>query len=425
MLLTRAASLRRERLFFMTLLDRVAARAPRAEREAVDRVASAPAVPSRLRYLLLPLCVALTLVLGAFKLSHQREHPPQWARNDANSYAGYVAIDGYARRAETLRDVVRSGGSVDALLDVFRADHHANVVVTPVLVAFVSLAPGLDGAIVPAFALVAFVALLVSALAVLGIARELETGFSSRDRGREQVAWIAVVLFLSHVLVARTALQLQLDGVHAALVALATLVSLRASRTQRFAGAGVLLALIHTLGLLNKYAYLPALAIPLVVEVVAGSRNLGRALVLALACAAPAILALGFWVRTVAGPEGTVGDFQHLASVWTLDGKQVLHFAIEMLLLLQIWPLVLWMSRGERSAKERAMVACLVLLVVSVCVFRLPAVPRLYLPAVAPLAALAAAFVARRWDLARVRRGFYALVALNYAAAVAGVFVGG
>ncbi len=378
-------------------------------------------MPSRVRFLLLPLVVALTLVLGVFKLVHQREHPPEWARNEANSYAGYVAIDGYGKRAETLRDVLRSGEGVDALVDVFRVEHHANVVVTPLAVAVVALA---TGDVVPAFVLVAALALLVTALAVIGVSREIALGFNSRDRGREQVVWVTAVLFLSHVLVVRTAVQLELDGVHTALVALATLVSLRCTRTQKYGSGAVLLALIHTAGLLNKYAYLPALAIPAVVDVVCGSRHPGRALLFAFFSAAPAIFVLGLWVRMVAGTTGTVGDFQHLASVWQLDWKQLAHFALEMLLLLQAWPVLWWFARDEQSLRERALLACLALWLLSVWVFRLPAVPRLYLPSAVLLAAAAGAFVARRWDVPRVRTAFYALVALNYLAAIAGLFVG-
>lgn len=378
-------------------------------------------MPSRVRFLLLPLVVALTLVLGVFKLVHQREHPPEWARNEANSYAGYVAIDGYGKRAQTLRDVLRSGEGVGALVDVFRVEHHANVVVTPLAVAVVSLA---TGDVVPAFVLVAALALLVTTLAAVGISREIALGFHSRDRGREQVVWITAVLFLSHVLVVRTAVQLELDGVHTALVALATLVSLRSTRTQRYGSGAVLLALIHAAGLLNKYAYLPALAIPAVVDVVCGSRHPGRALLFAFFSAAPAIFVLGFWVHTVAGSTGTVGDFQHLASVWRLDWKQLAHFALEMLLLLQAWPVLWWLARDEQSPRERAMLACLALWLLSVWVFRLPAVPRLYLPCTVLLAAAAGAFIARRWDVPRVRTAFYALVALNYVAAIAGLFVG-
>jgi hypothetical protein len=378
-------------------------------------------VPSRVRYVLLPLVVALTLALGFAKLVRQREHPPDWARNESNSYAGYVAIDGYAQRAETLRDALRSGEGPAALIDVFRVEHHANVIVTPLCVAVLAL---LTGDVIPAFVLVAALALLVTALATVGIAREVARAFSARDRGSEEVVWITAVLCVSHVLVARTAVQLQLDGVHTALVALATLVSLRTARTQRFVGGALLLGLIHTAGLLNKYAYLPALAIPALVEFACGSRNPGRALVLALSAAAPAMFVLGLWVRTVAGSSGPVGDFEHLAGTWNFGGRQLGEFALEMVLLLQAWPVLLWLARGERSARETALVACLVLWLVSVWVFRLPAVPRLYLPAVVPLVALAGAFVARRWDLARVRRAFYALVALNYAAAIAGVLAG-
>ena len=99
----------------------------------------------------------------------------------------------------------------------------------------------------------------------------------------------------------------------------------------------------------------------------------------------PLALALAF--QRALFPETSAGDdLAHLAASWRLDARDLRDFALEMALLFQLWPSLL--LRGRFARAERVVAAALVLYLASVWGFGLPAVPRLYLPALGFLVAL-------------------------------------
>jgi hypothetical protein len=117
-------------------------------------------------------------------------------------------------------------------------------------------------------------------------------------------------------------------------------------------------------------------------------------------------------------------DFEHFWASWRLGADELKHFGIEMLLLLQFWPILALVSvnRGGRFAK--AALASALLIFLSTVSFRLPAVPRLYLPVLAILAsAVSPAFLS--WPRHTKKYGIITVAIVcsaNIAAMIAGTF---
>src|SRR5262249_26810271 len=151
------------------------------------------------------------------------------------------------------------------------------------------------------------------------------------------------ILVGAHCLSARTAGQLHLDSACAAVVAAALLASdawAQRPSTRRWLGLAALL----TLGLFTKFSCLPILALPAVAAW--GRREPGTRpwprLVAALALAVVPLLAIGaFLARVHALHVGGI-DLAHLRESWELRSDQLLAFALEMALLVQLFPLVAW-----------------------------------------------------------------------------------
>jgi len=266
------------------------------------------------------------------------------------------------------------------------------------------------------------VALIVQALLVVSLARsslERPTREPPTSPTHEGTPWIVGCLFLGHCLTMRTSGQLLLDPFCGALVLGAAAASLRL--VEGFRGAwAALLFLIQVLGAFTKVSYLPALAIPALVLKVKGA-SWPRALSAGVVHGAVPLALVLVFIALVPGRESAGRDFAHLANAWRLSPQELRHFAIEMALLFQVWPLVLFVRRRQLLS-GRALLACAALVLASTWAFKLPAVPRLYLPVLGLGLAGAAGAVDGWLGARRARVGLVVLIAANYAVAIWGTF---
>jgi hypothetical protein len=379
----------------------------RASPEAPAPLAG-PAVPRpRVARALALAFLAAALLLGATKLELQRRSPPAWAAPPIHRFKGWVAIDGLAARAAWLRAELAPGAAAQTP----RPDValHATAWLVPLAVALASF---VTGSIPLAFALLSGLASALQVLLVGRLARRLDPG------RRAEVGWLAALAAAGHCLTMRTAAQLTLDPFCAAWTTAHLLVSLRWAERRRATDLAALV-LLATSGLFLKSSFLPALAFPLLCALLHGERAPLRLLGLgALTALVPLALALLFQAFLLPH-TGAADDLAHFARAWRLDPRQLRQFALEMALLFQLYPALLLRSRlvpGERPAAT-----ALGLFLASVWAFGLPAVPRLYLPALGFLVALCVPRLVAALGLRHARHVLAGAGLVNLALAVAGL----
>ena len=339
------------------------------------------ALVARARTLLVAACVLVSLGLGVAKVFAQRAHRPHYL-HDAHVYEGWPSIDGHSLKAAHIRTWMRGGDPGAAELREFLSDEgHPSSLVVQSAVAALSL---FVGSIPVTFLLLSSLAFCLQILLVVRLAR-----LCAPD-APPWVPTVAGVLAAGHVLSVRTAAQLHLDpfcALVATAVLVATLEQAREPRRGRAVGIAVLLAL----GLFTKISLLPLLAVPpLVLAARAPGRRLATLVRGGLAFSLPPLLVWGaaLWLLTGGGPTTT--EPGHLLETWELDARHLRNFGVEMVLLLQAFPLLLLLGRREQGPDERAVGLVLIVILAATWAFRLPPIPRLYLPAVGLLAVLGA-----------------------------------
>ncbi len=118
-------------------------------------------------------------------------------------------------------------------------------------------------------------------------------------------------------------------------------------------------------------------------------------------------------------------DIRHLLRSWTLRRDQVMHFVVEMLLLFQLFPLVLALPRSVLAQPLTRLTALVMLaLLAATWFFRLPAVPRLYLPVLVLITPLAAIGLRRLLEPRLRTRVLCAYLGMNYGICVVALFAG-
>ena len=337
---------------------------------------------------LLALCVLLTLAMGAIKVFAQKASPPDYALNPSNSYEGWVSIDGHSHRAARIHAWLRGAdGGGSALLDHLRHDRHPSSLAVPVLVAGGAL---FTGSIPASFLLLSLAAVVLQLLLVGRIAARLAPGAGGG------VPLLAALLAAGHCLTIRTAGQLQLDPFAAVLASAVALLCIARARKPRAGSAGLLL-LVQVLGVFTKTSHMPLLAAPalsgFLMLSLSGSPWRER-----LRCAAldllryallPALLYVG-WLGWLSGAGSISKEVDQLTGYFALRPRELLGFAVEMALLFQAFPLLLWLRRRVLSRADLCVLAALACTLIGTWIFKLPAVPRYYLPALGFLAAASA-----------------------------------
>ncbi|MFQ5507153.1 MAG: hypothetical protein ACE5F1_20475, partial [Planctomycetota bacterium] len=190
---------------------------------------------------------------------------------------------------------------------------------------------------------------------------------------------------------------------------------------------GARIVALQVLGLFLKISYLPMLAVPALATIVAGRfsgpapRKDRRAL---RAICLFGLLPLLPWISFLSLGPGS-GSFlrepTHLLASWNLRGHQLANFAFEMLLLFQVLPLFLLVRRGVGPRIQKTVVVALACMLLATWAFKLPPIPRLYLPVLGFLVALAAPAIQHTLEGARLRAFVGAYLVLNYAAAIYGI----
>lgn len=355
---------------------------------------------------LLLACLVLTGVCGVLKLEFQKAKPPRFAQS-GQIFDGYVSIDWYCHRAEQLR--LRLLGETRFELDVLlelRDTLHPSAWLVPAAVALLAL---VTQSVPVAFAILSLLAMALAAWLVLRLVRACG--------GDRATAWLAGAAYASHISTIRASAQFYLDPFITVCVCLTLLLSLELARGASGRGRWIALYVVQALGLFVKSSYLPMLAVPALVRfLLGGERRVGAALRDGLVFGvAPLVPVLVFLAVVYGGLGSGAEDMRHLHSTWRLDAAQLQSFGREMLLLFQWLPIACLGMRVWRDGSSRALLAVLGLLLGSVWAFGLPAIGRLYLPAVAVLVAVSYAALARgAW-----RRQVFSITlvhaALNYA----------
>ncbi len=387
-------------------------RAAHALSSAASTTPSLVAPQRGLRFLLL-CCLCLALALGAAKLLIQREHPPEFTRFPANVLHGWVAIDGYGQRAELLRDwIAAEPGSGEALRAALRNPLHPTSWLVPALVALVSFA---TRSVPLAFALLSWAALAAHAWLAVAVARRLAPGASA------SVPWIAGCLVAAHCLCLRTAAQLMLDPFAAACAAACLVLALDWTAHGGTARALGLHA-VQAAGLFVKDSYVPWLAAPALIALCAAGLRARRTWsALGLMGVLP-LLWPALFLAWHAGLAAALHDLRYTHSDLGMDRRQLAHFGVEMALLLQVFPLAIWAGRRGSSRAELGVGLALLVVLATTWAQRLPPIPRVYLPCVAPLVVLAVVASERVLrDRAR-RRWLAALLLGNVGVAAAGLW---
>lgn len=359
----------------------------------------------------------LTLGFGIAKVQMLRAYPPDYAKNGFNSYEGFVSGDGFSHRSALVRDWLLGDDEGATELRAYLSDGgHPNSILVPTLVGATAI---LTKSIPWTFVGWSCLASVAQALLIVSIARSLLPGSREREGPRSAAPWVLGSVFLGHCLAIRTAGQLHLDPFCS--VAMLATVALSLRLAQRRNGAtGAVLFLVQCLGLFTKASYLPALAIPFVIMKLKGQSWLRCFVAMLVFGVFPLAVMLTF-VEFVPGRDTAGRDFGQFLAAWHLSPRELRHFAVEMLLLFQFWPIVL-IARRRRVGSGTPILMCALLVLVSTWVFKLPAVPRLYLPVLGLGLAGCAGVVS---DLLHHRFAFPAFVAVllaNYGVAVWGTF---
>ena len=372
------------------------------------------------------LCVVLTSGYGVAKLFLQRAHRPDFARTRANQYEGFVALDDYATRAALIRGWLVGEGGLDPVFEKAKSGFHPASLLIPAAVAVVSL---VLPSIPLSFALLSLAALITTAWLAGRVARRLDTddppdGTGATGApgasGRAATGWIAATLVVGHCLAMRTAAQLHMDP-FCNLWAVCVVACCLMDRARRSLPVRLVLFAFLATGPLVKISLLPLLAVPALVRLWDDGwrRPQGAVRDGLLFGLAP----LGLWIGVLWGMDGLhllFDDMHDQATQFGFDLAYAKNFAVEMALLFQIFPLLL-VLRGPEPGKELPVWLALGIILLATWGFRLPAIPRLYLPVMSMLAILAAP----RWRARLGPRWGGRLLALylvgNYAVAVLGL----
>jgi hypothetical protein len=135
-------------------------------------------------------------------------------------------------------------------------------------------------------------------------------------------------------------------------------------------------------GLFTKVSYLPLLAVPALVVVVR-EKNYRLAVRAGVLFALLPLLPVALYLSVVPGASSASRDFEHFINAWRLSLSELQHFSIEMVLLFQFWPVLMYLAWQRRDGMTRAILLSAGVVVLSTWAFKLPAVPRLYLPSLA------------------------------------------
>lgn len=367
----------------------------------------------------LPICCLLTIGLGLVKDLLQKSHPPSWVANKPwELYDGFVSIDGHAAMARGVRDWFAGtdpGG--ERVRAMFAGEMHPSAVVVPALVAALDL---VVRSIPVSFILLSSLAVLLNAILAGMVVRELDPDCTP------ELPWLASLIVIAHCLTIRTSGQLLLDPFCALFATGAMLLATRWIRIGGAATAGFLI-IIQICGIFTKISYAPMLMVPPVaVFFLERESRLGRT---ALAATMFTIVPAAAWAIFVEWLTGSIRSSDreagHLLNSWHFNAGELIHLAVEMLLLFQGFAAVLlFRARRELGVAKIAGIT-LFFVLVSTWSFHLPAVPRLYLPAVVPLAVLCILAARDAWAGARATHFVAGYLIVNYLIAVAGLFVGG
>jgi hypothetical protein len=365
---------------------------------------------------LLGLAFAFTAAVGIAKVLWQRTHPPAWATlAPGHRFEDFLSIDGYSHRIAVIADWLASPGEKWPVLRAYlAADQHQTTMTVPTLAAMVSR---LTGSIPWSFVAVN---LALCALSI-ALAMRLAAACCAPDTPaplRSRIALQTGLVLALHCLTARTAALLIVDqGV--VLAAVGTLLALcrwletRSLRAMALASAGL------TFGLFSKVNFLPFLAAPTIAAWLARDHRGQRLVVAAVATAVPVLLAIG-WTQLVAGQHPLPHDVRHLLTTTKVTSSSALRFALEMVLLVQIAILLRPQPSAVASSRGAKLVATTAgLYLLATAGFKLPTIPRLYLPFL---------FLMAPWLLAR-RGGdlpswaILMFLIVNPLIAIAGVFL--
>lgn len=361
------------------------------------------ATRSRGRWIALA-ALSFAVCLGAARLLQQRAHPPDWAVGE-HLFDGFLAIDGHAHRAQAFRDwLTGNDPGAHALHAFFARDNHTTTVAVPLLTAVVSLV----GLSIPWSYFAVVVLLFLGSVHLAGrLAAELADGPPSRAAP----GLVAIYLAL-HVTTARTLGQLELDQGLGFAAAGAALAGLRWARTGNPAQLAVATGFL-LFGVFTKSSALPLAALPPLLAL-AADRPLAsrlRAVVLAVLPGLVAFALAWAWSWGVAG----AGPFERDSAQQMATRLRPGEFAVEVLLLAQAAPVLMWWARPWPRA-GRWLAAGAVVVFASVAVFRLPSTARLYVPTLVLGVPL---FVGCAPRLAADRRVLAAFVCVDLALATA------
>lgn len=319
------------------------------------------------------LCACLTIVFGVAKVQMLRKYPPEYAQKVGNSYEGFVSGDNYSLRAAYIKEWLQGDDPGGKRLRKFLSkDAHPNSILVPSLVGATAI---LTKSIPWTFVAWASLALLIQALLVVHVAR-----FSlgpEIDPDSAVSPWGLGALFLGHCLAMRTASQLHLDPFCGALMLGTVAISLRLT-TNSSKTTPLALFLVQMMGAFTKASFLPALAMPAII-VGWRQRSWSRFFIAAFVYGVIPMALMLLFVELVPGRKSVGRDFGRFLEAWQLSPKELLHFAVEMVLLFQFWPIVLFVRR-QRLGGGALVLACALLVLLATWAFNLPAVPRLYLP---------------------------------------------
>lgn len=362
-------------------------------------------------------CALLTVCFGIAKVQMLRAYPPGYAQNGFNSYEGFVSGDGFSYRSELIRDWLVGDDRGGEKLQAYLAEGgHPNSILVSTLVGATSI---VTQSIPWTFVGWSSLALIIQALLVVSIARSLRDAHEKQSSPRSATHWVMGSLFLGHCLAIRTAGQLHIDPFCGAAMLGAAALSLRITDHFRWStGAG--LFLVQVLGVFTKASYLPALAIPALVLKLRGGSWSRSCLATGIFGLLPLAIMLSF-VELVPGGDTAGRDFGQFLNAWHLSSQELQHFAVEMLLLFQFWPILLIGCRRHLGGGI-PILTCALLILISTWIFKLPAVPRLYLPVLGLGLAGASHATSRLVEHRLALPALLAVLLANYGVAVFGTF---
>lgn len=374
----------------------------------------------RPRSLAILFVVATLFTLGAAlaKLELQRTHKAAWM-NANHEYQGFFSIDGYAHKAERIQRTLNgSTPGLGELAGDLGRDLHPTALAPLVLVALLAQ---LMGSIPWAFALLSAAAWLGLLAVARALARHAASEQDTDPTRLSEAGLVAAILVAGHMLSARTAGQLYMDG-FCALVAALALWQLGPWLARQTTGRSAALVSTLTLGLFTKVSCLPLLAlVPLACLLAPAPAFPRRRLLSGLAVAA---LPLVPWTLAMLAMPGSdaLSESRHLWHSWGLDREHLVNFGRQMLLLLQFFPVLLLLRpRRPASWSARLAGALVVLLLLSTWAFRLPPIPRLYLPVLVPLAVWATPRLQERLAPGRLAAALWLWTAGNAALTLYGL----